>query len=174
MFHTGVLPDIYHIWLYFAKAFYCVTLEVGASWTPFFCGTSSKENAKGWLPSWIRHRLVETWAKKSQNVHRPFSISKIVHRSCYSTSVAHHFGWLAGRKLVTQRRTTGQPGFIAFQSMRPGATWRLTCCPCCKSFLPVPNLLPCLWTRHCQCFCWPLSPCLSLESAVWKGSMQSI
>jgi hypothetical protein len=89
MFHTGVLPDIYHIWLYFAKAFYCVTLEVGASWTPFFCGTSSKENAKGWLPSWIRHRLVETWAKKSQNVHRPLSISKIVHRSCYSTSVAH-------------------------------------------------------------------------------------
>lgn len=40
----------------------------------------------------------------------------------------HTKGWLAGRKLVTQRRTTGQPGFIAFQSMRPGATWRLTCC----------------------------------------------
>ena len=75
-----------------------------------FCNRScSKDNAKGWLPSWIRHRLVDTW---SNNYANPCVVFVSFAQS--APEPVHQLP----RKPVMQRRTTGQHGFIAFQSMR--------------------------------------------------------
>lgn len=62
MMHKPCIPYIEDVWTFF----------VAGDTLPACSKRMSKENAKGWLPSWIRHRLVESWS--NQNVsHRHFS-----------------------------------------------------------------------------------------------------
>lgn len=138
----------------------------------------SKENAKGWLPSWIRHRLVESCSE--QNVsHRHFS-SLLQHKDCGIgfLYVQKLVIWLeSGRKLVMQRRTTGQPGFIAFQSTRLGTIsagycrifwsaqlWIRSISDFFKQiFLILPSLCPGL-----GCFWWQWECDFSLFFMLWE------